>query len=255
MHKNVKIRDAIIEIGTKNGFRQARTNLYRCYGDGLLQVISIPTSRAKSIDPYPDREIYIGLFSLYSDLFWLPSSAVKVLQYDLHLSINAKELLYKCSLHRTSDVEILDVLEKILLLFLKLDTHDRFVSFFEEMECKNQFSMREKRGLWISPYIISGRKKQAIDCIDAIEKQNWDAYHHNSINPHYDREKKRRSIEERLFPLIALRDAIVANDQDIITSYLQKKYLENTQKLQEMGIPLNSSCCVPKDIILFSEKK
>ena len=69
----------------------------------------------------------------------------------------------------------------------------------------------------------------AIESIDAIECQNWDAYHANKLTiAGYDVQTHYNRIEQRIAPLIALCDAIIQKDNltvhNSLQQYIHRKY-------------------------------
>lgn len=229
------------EQGARYGFTGVRTNLYRCHGQGLLQVITLVKSTKLSY------EIYFGVFSLYSRINWISSYPLRnILQYDLHTTLDIKQIpgceeLYIRDLQQ--DIPI--VLETCIPFFDTLTTHLHLAEMYEKFDINMYSDIRINDSQKIVPYILTGQYSNAINCITAIEQQNWNAYAHNSRNiSGYENAQKDKYIARKLLPYITLREALIKKEKDALHQYLHTNYASNVKQLYKLGIPLAASCCV-----------
>lgn len=242
----------------QHGFTSVRSNLYRSCGQGLLQVIMLSFLNKQSQRTHPVYEVNFGVFSLYSKLNWISSHAMRsILNYDLHTSFAINQIP-GCEELRFFDPQedTLILLEKSIPFFDALATHAQLAEELEKFDNRLFSGIRINDAQKISPYIISGQCEKAIACITAIEQQNLKAYAQNSQSfPGYNKKRNKKKIEERLTPLVSLREALARQDRGIILQYLQTNYNENAKKLHELGIPLSITCCIPQNQFPFPEIK
>ena len=236
-----RCRRVFYEQGAQYGFTGVRSNLYRCYGQGLLQVITLSKPDKSSY------EICFGVFSLYSRINWISSYPLRsILQYDLHTTFDIKQIpgCEERYIHNPQrDIPIL--LENCVPFFDTLTTHIQLVEMYERMDTNMYSDIRVNDSQKIVPYILAGQYNKAINCITAIEQQNWKAFAQNSRNiSGYGNAEKARSIANRLLPYIILREALTKKERDAVYQYLHSNHTKNVTQLNKLGIPLIASCCV-----------
>lgn len=235
-----QIKRIFYEQGAQYGFYGARASLYRCYGQGLLQIITL-SNPSKSM-----YEAYFGVFSLYSKLNWISSITLRsVLQYDLHVSHNVRQIpgceeLYIQDLQKGIPI----MLEKINPFFDALNTHIHLAEMLERFDENMYSAVRQNDSNKIVPYILSGQSDKAVNCITAIEQQNWRAYAENKENVvGYEQVHNEQTVTRKLSPLVSLRDALTKQDRDAVLQYLHTNYENNANQLRKLGVPIISSCC------------
>lgn len=243
-----KTKRQFFSFSKKQGFIRKRCNLYRCYGQGLLQVIQYNDNTINSIESVRDSEVLFGIFSLYSKLPWISSQVLsRVLSYDLPVTFEPESfliskgepLIYYSKVQLMQEVGI-PYLNEIL-------SHAQLKDILEKHDLICTGKITQNDAMKIAPYILSANWEKAIECITAIEEQNWNAHHQNSQYVlGYDQELQSKKIETRLSPMIALRDAIISGDYCAVERYLYSNYRENIIRLQELGIPVSMSCVAPE---------
>ena len=243
-----KTKQRFYSFCKKQGFIRKRRNLYRCYGQGLLQVIQYHDNKKDSTESVRDSDVLFGIFSLYSKLPWISSQVLsRVLSYDLPVILEPKlflipegEPLIYCSQALLMQEVGIPYLNEVL-------SHTQLKDILEKHDLICTGKVTQNDTMKIAPYILSANWKKAIECITAIEEQNWNAYHENSQSVlGYDQEMQRKRIETQLFSIISLRDAIISGDHCAVKRYLYSNYRENTIRLQELGIPVSMSCVAPE---------
>lgn len=240
--QDVKQKTALFELCKKHGFTKVRSSLYRCFGDGLLQVIMIPNSRSCLPNLYSAHEVYVGVFSLYSKLNWISSVAVRrIFQYDLHLTLCARDVFVSDSADCWQSNDLLDILKCTIAGLSQICTHTHLAGFLEEIDRRINSGIRWNDGLKIAPYVLSEQCEKGLLCISAIEKQMWDAFAHNKKHPGYDEERHKQSIEADLAPLVQLRNSIDSRDRNGVTRYLQANYEVNLGMLRKLDVPYKES--------------
>lgn len=236
-----------ISLLSKHGFIRHGSNYYRCVGEGILQVLSTPGNKRQLIDMKDGDGFYYGIFSLYSELSWVsPHYLRRILGYALHLSsLDAKRA--SCE-----ETDYLTLLERSLSNLSNYYTNSRLAQWKEDLDIQSIGQVRMNDSLKIAPYILSGQFARAEECITAIEQQNWLAYEENKMLPGYDSHKHKRKIDDRLAPMLHLRNALRNHDKEAIIMYLQGNYRVNVTKLQKMDVPVADSCRVSSDGYPFS---
>ena len=226
-----------IEICKNNGFVAVRNNLYRCYGDGLLQVISYHKNRSVLTPRESDYEVVLGVFSLYSELNWITSRLLaKVVQFDLPVTYEAAPLLAAAG-NLPQSQDIAHMTDAVIPYLNSLITPTQLVCMLEQDDMLHGGQIIKNDEAKIVPYILSGQCNKAVECISAIEHQNWDAYSSNCRStPNYDKEGQKRIIEERLASLIALRNALHSNDHAAVSAYLSANFQNNSKRLKSLGV-------------------
>lgn len=236
-------RKRYYDMCKKHGFVRAGNNLYRCYGDGLLQVISCPGKCRLISKSIGYNEVHIGVFSLYSKLNWITSGLLsKVLLFELPTPFEAARMLASFEKWTESDATEEIVLDRIIPYLDKLVTHTQLADMLEQYDVVWSSKIIKNDAAKIVPYILSGQNEKAIESISAIEEQNWTAYLENCQNiPSYDKEMHRHRIVTRLDPLITLRNALFSKDDAAIAKYLQENYRYNSVRLRTLGVKPNGT--------------
>lgn len=227
----------------KHGFVRAGNNLYRCYGDSLLQVISLPKKSGFVSNADDLNQIHFGVFSLYSELPWIPPGQLpKVIGFDLPATWNPN--LFFCGLRNQLENEdsIQMVFDKVIPYLNTMVTHEQLADLLERYDMIDSSQIRLNDGAKIVPYILSRQSEKAIETITAIEEQNWDAYRKNcQFSPSYDEETHRERITTRLAPLIELRKALCSQNEAAVSEYLLANYRDNSCRLRSLGVKPNDS--------------
>ena len=233
------VRKSLMNLCRSNGFTKKRNCFYRCTGDGLLQVIKIPANSIRSKSILREDTVYVGIFSLFSEINWIHSEAIRLLvQADLPITASMENMFSDTrEFGFGHGKNYVSILEKGIAGLSEIQTHAQMACFLEEKDRRELSSLRWNDSSKIVPYLLSGHPESAIRCIDAIEQQNWAAYSANLKIPSYDQEKQKKRIEESLNPLITLREQIRRRDGDGIRKYLREQYSSNADKLRGMGIP------------------
>ncbi|MBQ8814297.1 MAG: hypothetical protein IJZ85_07375 [Lachnospiraceae bacterium] len=250
LEKNVRKRSAV-SVGKKMckdlGFVEVGANLYRCYGQGLLQVVTFRgfPERVNTIEFNREAAVKFGVYSLYQDIFWvmLPLRPRR----DLVPSISPSILNSEACFHQFlgTEYEAGCMIEYGIPFLNRITTHADFAQMIEQLDMimyKKNFLIDGQK---IVPYILSGQRQNAVDVINAIEEQSWDCYESNCLNmKDYDKEGHRRKLEKKLEPLLQLRSAALSGDAKIVNEYLQTNYRRNVQHLQDMGVSVGEDCVV-----------
>lgn len=222
------------------GFVEVGANLYRCYGQSLLQVVSFRgfPERVDTIKFNREYSVCFDVYSLYADIFWIKIPLCP--RRDLVPSISPRTLsgeAYSCQFLGTEH-EAKYMIEYGIPFLNRITTHADLAQMIEQLDS----SLGEKK---IVPYILAGQRQNAVDVINAIEKQNWETYESNCLNmKNYDKEEQRRKLEKKLEPLIRLRSAALSGDTKTVNEYLQANYRRNVRQLQEMGVSVGEDCAV-----------
>ena len=242
--KRVGKRSAV-SIGKKMckdlGFVEVGANLYRCYGEGLLQVVTFRgfPERVDTVEFHREHTVRFDVYSIYEEIFWMP--VLLRPRRDLVPGISPRILCSEADHHKFlgTEHEAGLMIEYGIPFLNQIVTHEDWVQAKERLDMIMYKKVFLLDGQKIVPYLLSGREKMALDVIDAIEKQNWDCYESNCLNmQNYDKEGQHQKLEEKLKPLIQLRSAVLSQDTKQINEYLQANYRKNVQYLQEVGVPV-----------------
>ena len=226
----------------EQGYVQCGANWYRCYGQGLLQVVTF--------DGLPDRitgkhSVALGIYSLYSQIMWV-NFTYRRTRRDLVLNITSDMLINgqddSCS------IELM--LEHGLPLLDKIDTHAKLAEFLESMDTRNGFSVIVNDSNKVVPYLLSGQITKVLATINAIEQQNLHAHAVNcSTLEKNDPELHRKKLNDRLYPLIKLRECIVSQDLTNVFKLLQSNYHTNVDYLLGIGISVPSNSASQMELV------
>ena len=242
LEKNDRKKSAV-SVGKKMckdlGFVEVGANLYRCYGQGLLQVVSFRgfPERVDTIKFNRECSVCFDVYSLYADIFWIKIPMRP--RRDLVPSISPSILSGEAYSHQFlgTEHEAKCMIEYGIPFLNRITTHADFAQMIEQLDG----SLGGKK---IVPYILSGQRQNAVDVINAIEIQNWEAYESNCLNKNYDKEEQRRKLERKLEPLIQLRSAVLSGDSKTVNECLQANYQRNVWHLQDMGVSVGEDCVV-----------
>ena len=230
-------------ICKKHGFTKKYNNLYRCHGQGLLEVISYFGNGTAVPQSPRNVEVTLGVFSLYSELNWIPTHIANIVRYHLPATHEVTSSLFFSNSIAIPASETQIMLDTGLTFLDHLISHAQLISFLEKYDLEFGSQIIKNDIKKIAPYILSNQLEQAAEIIDVIEMQNWEAHLVNSQQlSGYDVESNKNMIVERLSPLLLLRDAIQDNDSAIIEKYLLTNYRKNTVQLKKLGIPIDESC-------------
>lgn len=224
----------------EQGYVQCGANWYRCYGQGLLHVVTFrgPPERKSSRKQTTSLEIY----SLYDWIMWVDLPIMGA-RRDVIPGISPSVLVCESVMSPEEDVaHNAEVMIDHGFSFLnKIDTHAKLADFCEYLDGKTPGGGRKNDNKKIIPYLLSGQSEKATAVIDAIEQQNRQAHETNCrmMLKSYDPEIQLNKMFARLRPYLSLRDSILARDASCAVEILQINYQKNVDYLSAMGI------CVP----------
>lgn len=227
----------------ERGFIKCGANLYRIYGEGLLQIVTIRGFPERVNNTTFNREMApsFDVQSLYSSIFWNPVKMMPRRDLIPNISPGLMDPNEKTTKFRGTIAEA-EAMEEYVIPYLNgMTKHTQMVELFDLIDAtvKNGGSVLDSKR--IVPYLLAGDKDKALKIISAIELQNWEAFDSNCrILDGYDVEKHRVKINTNLAPLITLREAILKQDILSVFRVLQNNYSRNLDKLQEMGISVGS---------------
>lgn len=237
----------------EHGFHKYGKSMYRCAGQGIIQVIN-PCGQ-KNIVPNKnytyERTVLFGVFSLYSWLPWRPLYAKS--PRDLSVTLNPHCLLREGPRTFSGTKQEMDIMIQYgIPYFNKLHTHVQLANALEYFDQVTIGDVRLNDCNKIVPYILSGCPEKAVEAIAAIEKQNWDAYYANLKLVHnYDSLRHKEEIENRLLPFRLLKDAINKQDATSVRNILEENYSTNIDILAKFRIPVDVKCVANLDTLLF----
>lgn len=242
----------------EQGFIKSGANLYRVYGEDLLQVITARGFSERVNNTTYRREVasYFAVFSLYSSIFWVPIKMIPRRDLIPNISpclVNPDRVMSEFQ----GTIAECEELEKSVLPYLNnMTTHTQMVELFDLIDSSIG---REKTALdsaRVVPYLLAERKGKAIETISAIERQNREAFEANCRRiDGYDAEKQREIINLKLAPLIALREATLRQDVTSISHILQRNFFCNVEKLRKLGISVTSSFNVEEKLLGILKKE
>ena len=231
------------------GYTKCGANWYRCYGQGLLQVVTFQGIPERVNDVVYSREptVLFDVYSLFDKLLWIRFPLMGK-RRDLIPRFLPSAILQnaerKAFLGTAYEAECMNTCGFALLN--RISTHAHLAEMLEKFTAFDFGSVPNCKK--VVPYLLSCEFQKSIDCINAIEKQNMSAYQQERMrNPNADNEQQLQKILSRLQPFFALRDGLLARDLAGITVILQNNYQVNAEYLLNMGVPIPDDITFPAD--------
>ena len=223
----------------KCGFTKSGANLYRVWGDGILQVITARgfPERVNNVAYMREPSVCFSVYSLYSQIPWNPvkmRSRRDLIPELLPALIDPNGTDNE---FRGTEMECESTMKYVLPFLDGLQTHQQLAELYDQIDNSQKGEHAGRNASRISTYLLSGNLVKPIAIINAIEKQNWHAYESNVASVQaYDPVIHKKEIEDRLAPLLALRNAIVKQDSAAVWFYLSNAFVDNKKHLEDMGV-------------------
>lgn len=245
---NRKSKD--IRIGERycreRGFVKCGANWYRCYGNGLLQVVTFNglAERTSNSSYLREPSVALGIRSLYGRIGWIDIPIMGTRRDIIPeivpiLLIPEQELLSIGT--SANSVELM--FDYGFPLLDKIDTHKKLVDLLEHLDMRESHTIRVNDSNKVIPYLLSGQFEKALACIDAIEQQNLQAYAVNcNTMANYDSKMQRKKMYDQIDPYLFIRKCFDSHNLTDLVEILQSNYQSNVDRLSEMGIPFSASC-------------
>ena len=250
-------RKSKIQIGERycreHGYVKHGANWYRCYGQGLLQVVTFNGLPERISDSSFLREpsVALSIRSLYDWIKWINipiMGAKRALIPGIvpKLFMHEQELLSVST--SASDAELM--VDYGFPLLDQIDTHTKLADLLEYLDKRNSHAVIANDPNNVIPYLLSGKHGKVLETIDAIEQQNLHAYAINcSTIANYDSEAQKEKMNNSLYPYISLRESIAFPDVANILAMLQSNYQANVDYLSGIGIPIPANCASHAELI------
>ena len=233
------------------GFFKYKHSMYRCAGQGLLQVVDPvgPKSIVEENNYAYENTVLFRVYSLYGNIPWhlgIGNAPIGVpATIDSHCLLRDKSLSFSGT---TKAIEIM--IRHGVPFFNEISNHSQLVNALEDYDCLIMGQILPNDPHKIAPYILSGTPNKAAEVITAIEHQNWNAYYTNiKTVPNYDAARHKSKIETRLRPLLKTRDAIIQRNAQALREILEENYRVNKSLLTKLRIPVSDDCVADLDTI------
>lgn len=222
------------------GYVKCGANFYRIHGQDLLQTVTFHGIPGRTTDEKASFQpsVAFAVHSLYASIFWI-NIPVERARHDLMPNILPSTLVDNADgkAFLGTGHEAVCMNDAGLPFLDETVTHAQLAQFLEEKNRQEEGHIHMNDGNKVVPYLLSGRRQDAMNVIDAIEKQNQQAYMHNcKMSNGYDPVLQKQKMDAKLAPLRCLRENIETQNRQGILDYLLANYQENLHRLEAMGV-------------------
>lgn len=224
------------------GFVKCGTNWYRHHGQGLLQVVTLNGLPQRTTDIHYQNKPTASfiVYSMYEHIPWINVPIMRA-RRDLIPNVSAGVFAHQSAgaPFLGAEFEAKNVIDLVLPFLDELNSHAQLAGFLEDVDRWEYGKIRLNDRNKIVPYLLSGKWQDALSVIDAIEKQNQQAYQQNCKTVKgYDPISQKQRIDENLEPLVSLRNNILSHNAQGIIDLLLANFQKNKRRLEDMDIPI-----------------